>query len=255
MIILLSPAKIQNFKQQDIITDYTKPFFMNEAEQLVELMRDLSPAELSKLLEINSNLSHLNTDRHLNWHRPFSLKNAKQAVLVFDGEVYRGLDAKSLNTDEIAYMQIHLRLFSGLYGLLRPLDLIQPYRIDVSSKLKNPNGKDLYAFWKEKVTDKVISDLRKSGKPQVIINLASSEYIKTLNTKNHKLNIIDIEFYEYKNDKLKQIVIYTKKARGMMARFIIQNRIEKVEDLQGFSEEGYWFSPQMSTETKIVFVR
>jgi cytoplasmic iron level regulating protein YaaA (DUF328/UPF0246 family) len=255
MIILLSPAKIQNFKPQDLITDYTKPFFMDEAEQLVELMRELSPAELSKLLEINSNLSHLNTDRHFNWHRPFSLKNAKQAVLVFDGEVYRGLNTKSLNTDEIAYMQIHLRLFSGLYGLLRPLDLIQPYRIDVSSKLENPCGKDLYSFWKEKVTAKVISDLKKSGKPQVIINLASSEYIKTLNTKSQKLNILDIEFYEYKNDRLKQIVIYTKKARGMMARFVIQNRIEDIEDLKGFSEEGYWYSPQMSNENKMVFVR
>jgi len=255
MIILLSPAKIQNFNPQNLITDYTKPFFMDEAEQLVELMRNLSPAELSKLLDINSNLSHLNTDRHLNWHRPFTMKNAKQAVLVFDGEVYRGLDAKSLKTDEIAYMQIHLRLFSGLYGLLRPLDLIQPYRIDVSSKLENPNGKDLYSFWKEKVTDKVISDLKKSGKPQVIINLASSEYIKTLNTKSQKLSILYIEFYEYKNDRLKQIVIYTKKARGMMARFVIQNRIENLEDLKGFSEEGYWYSPQMSTENKMVFVR
>lgn len=255
MLILLSPAKIQNFKPQDFITDYTKPFFMDEAEQLVELMRDLSSSELSKLLEINSNLSHLNIDRHFNWHRPFSLKNAKQAVLVFDGEVYRGLNAKSLNTDEIAYMQIHLRLFSGLYGLLRPLDLIQPYRIDVSSKLENPCGKDLYSFWKEKVTEKVISDLKKSGKPQVIINLASSEYIKTLNTKSQKLNILDIEFYEYKNDRLKQIVIYTKKARGMMARFIIQNRIEDIDDLKGFSEEGYWYSPQMSTDRKLVFVR
>ena len=255
MLILISPAKIQNFKPQEFITEYTKPYFMDEAEQLVELMRELSPIELSKLLEINSNLSHLNIDRHLNWHRPFTLKNAKQAVLVFDGEVYRGLNAKTFSSEEIAYMQDHLRLFSGLYGILRPLDLIQPYRIDVSSKLENPNGKDLYAFWKEKVTAKVISELKKSGKPQVILNLASSEYIKTLNIKSTKINIIDIEFYEYKNDTLKQIVIYTKKARGMMARFVIQNRIEDIEDLQGFSEEGYWYSPQQSTDTKLVFTR
>ena len=255
MLILISPAKIQNFKPQEFITEYTKPYFMDEAKQLVELMRKLSPIELSKLLEINSNLSHLNIDRHLNWHRPFTLKNAKQAVLVFDGEVYRGLNAKTFSSEEIAYMQDHLRLFSGLYGILRPLDLIQPYRIDVSSKLENPNGKDLYAFWKEKVTAKVISELKKSGKPQVILNLASSEYIKTLNIKSTKINIIDIEFYEYKNDTLKQIVIYTKKARGMMARFVIQNRIEDIEDLQGFSEEGYWYSPQLSTETKLVFTR
>jgi uncharacterized protein len=255
MIILLSPAKIQNFKAQDLITDFSKPYFFNEAEQLVNLMRDLSPSELSQLLEINSNLSHLNTDRHLNWHRPFTLKNAKQAILAFDGEVYRGLNAITLNSIEIAYMQDHLRLFSGLYGLLRPLDLIQPYRIDVSSRLENPYGKDLYAFWKEKVTAKVISDLKKSGKPQIILNLASSEYIKTLNTKANKLSIIDIEFYEYKNDKYKQIVIYTKKARGMMARFVIQNQIENIEDLKGFGEEGYWFSPQLSTEKKLVFTR
>ena len=255
MIILLSPAKIQNFKPQSQITDFSKPHFMNEAEQLVNIMRELSPAELSKLLEINTNLSHLNTDRHLNWHRPFTLKNAKQAVLVFDGEVYRGLNAQDFNQEEIAYMQNHLRLFSGLYGVLRPLDLIQPYRIDVSSRLENPNGKDLYAFWKEKVTAQVISDLKKSGKPQVILNLASGEYIKTLNVKANKLNIVDVEFYEYKNDKYKQIVIYTKKARGMLARFVIQNQIENIEDLKGFGEEGYWFSPQLSTETKLVFTR
>lgn len=255
MLILLSPAKIQNFKPQDQITDFTLPQFMDEAEQLINLMRNLSPSELSKLLEINSNLSHLNTDRHVNWHRKCTLKNSKQAVLVFDGEVYRGLDAKSLNADEINYMQAHLRLFSGLYGILRPLDLIQPYRIDVSSRLENPNGKDLYAFWKEKVTTTVLKELKKSGKPEIIINLASSEYIKTLNTKSHKINILDIEFYEYKNDNLKQIVIYTKKARGMMARFVIQNQIENIEDLKGFSDGGYWYSPQLSTETKLVFTR
>ncbi len=255
MIVLLSPAKIQNFKPQNSITEYTLPEFMKQAEELMNLIRELSPSELGRLLEINSNLSHLNTDRHVNWHNHFTPENSKQAVLAFDGEVYRGLNAKTFNPEEIAYMQNHLRLFSGLYGLLRPLDLIQPYRLDVSTKIENPYGKDLYTFWREKVTKSVVKALKSSSEPAVILNLASGEYIKTLDTKNKAVKVIDIEFYEYKEDTLKQIVIYTKKARGMMARFVIQNRIEKLEDLQGFGEAGYWFNPHMSTETKLVFVR
>jgi len=255
MLVVISPAKIQNFKSEAQYNDYTLPIFMDEAESIIDLMRELSPFELSKLLEINSNLSYLNTDRHLNWHRPFNLKNSKQAVLVFDGEVYRGLNAKTFTSEEIEYMQIHLRLFSGLYGILRPLDLIQLYRIDVSSKLANHAGKDLYAFWRDKVSTQVLEDLKASGIPQVILNLASAEYIKTLKSSIFKDKIVDVEFYEYKNDKFKQIVIYTKKARGMMARYVIQNRIESLEDLKGFNAEGYWFSPQMSTENKIVFTR
>lgn len=255
MLILLSPAKVQNFKTPAHSTIFTQPEFMKEAEQLVKLMRELSPSELARLLDINSNLSHLNTDRHVNWHRPFTPANAKQAVYTFDGEVYRGLNAKTFTDEDTVYMQNHLRLFSGLYGLLRPLDLIQPYRIDVSSKLENPYGNDLYAFWSEKVTHSINKALRKTGKPDIILNLASSEYIRTIDTKNYKLKILDVEFYEYKNDAFKQIVMYTKKARGMMARFVIQNRIENLEDLKGFDAEGYWYSPQMSTKNKIVFVR
>jgi uncharacterized protein len=255
MLILISPAKIQNFKPLNLELKHTIPEFLNEAEQLINLMRGFSASELSKLLEINSKLSHLNTDRHFKWHRPFTNDNAKQAVFAYDGEVYRGLNAKSFNSSEIDYMQAHLRLFSGLYGILLPLDLIQPYRIDVSSQLENHYGKDLYAFWKEKVTHSIIKDLKKSGEPKVLLNLASKEYMKTLDLKKHKLKIIDAEFYEYKNDKFKQIVIYTKKARGLMARYVIQNKIENPEDLKGFSDERYWFSPQMSTETKFVFIR
>lgn len=188
------------------------------------------------------------------WHLPFTTDNSKQAVFAYDGEVYRGLNAQSFNLKEI-YMQVHLRLFSGLYGILRPLDLIQPYRIDVSSELENHYGKDLYAFWKERVIHSIVKDLRKSGEPKVLLNLASKEYVKTLDLKNKELKIIDIEFYEYKNDKFKQIIIYSKKARGLMARYVIQNQIENIEDLKGFFDERYWFSPQMSTEIKLVFIR
>ncbi|MEI6753138.1 MAG: peroxide stress protein YaaA [Paludibacter sp.] len=255
MLILLSPAKIMNFKPENLILDFTIPEFLKDAGQLIELLRDLNKDELSRLLEINSNLTDLNFDRIFNWHRPFTLKNAKQAVFVFDGEVYRGLNARTFSTNDFEYAQNHLRLLSGLYGILRPLDLIQPYRLEVSSKLRNYNGNDLYDFWQEKVTHSALKALKISGKPEVILNLASGEYIKTLLSKSNNLRIIDIEFYEYKNDNLKQIVIYTKKARGLMARFVIQNKIEDVEDLKGFSGGGYWYSPQLSSENKLVFTR
>ncbi len=176
-------------------------------------------------------------------------------MLVFDGEVYRGLDAKSFSNADFEYAQNHLRLLSGLYGVLRPLDLIQPYRLEVSSKLINPRGNNLYDFWQKKVTKSVLSSLSISGKPEILLNLASSEYFKSLDLKNKKVKVIDVEFYEYKNDTFKQIVIYTKKARGMMARYVIQNQIENEEDLKGFSAEGYWYSPQMSKGNKLVFIR
>jgi len=244
-----------NFKAVSPVSEFTQPEFIKEAEQLIKLLKELSMEELQRLLDINSNLTQLNFDRTFNWHKPFTPSNAKQAVFVFDGEVYRGLNAKTFSTEEMKYTQSHLRLFSGLYGVLRPLDLIQAYRLEVSSRLENPRGKDLYDFWREKVTKSVFKSIKESGDPKVILNLASSEYIKTLNVKNKQLKIIDVEFFEYKNDQFKQIVIYTKKARGMMARYVIQNRIVDIEDLKGFSDGGYWFNPQMSKENKLVFVR
>jgi len=244
-----------NFKTVSPVSEFTQPEFIKEAEQLIKLLKELSMEELQRLFDINSSLTQLNFDRTFNWHKPFTPSNAKQAVFVFDGEVYRGLNAKTFSTEEMEYTQSHLRLFSGLYGVLRPLDLIQAYRLEVSSRLENPRGKDLYDFWREKVTKSVFKSIKESGDPKVILNLASSEYIKTLNVKNKQLKIIDVEFFEYKNDQFKQIVIYTKKARGMMARYVIQNRIVDIEDLKGFSDGGYWFNPQMSKENKLVFVR
>lgn len=255
MIIILSPAKILNFKEQPTIDKFSTPEFMTKAESLVKLMRDLSPSDLSELLDINTNLTQLNFDRFFNWHKPFTPKNAKQAALTFDGEVFRGLNAKTFSTEDFEYAQTHLRILSGLYGVLRPLDLIQAYRLEVSSKLQNPQGKDLYAFWKEPVTESVLKALKKSGQPQFILNLASSEYFKTLDLKNKKVRVLNVEFYEYKNDKYSQIVIYTKKARGLMARYVIENKIENEEDLKGFNAEGYWYSPQMSSPDKLVFTR
>ena len=255
MLILLSPAKIQNTNFEKISKSHSLPEFMTQANQLVKLIRKLSPKELAELLAINTDLTYLNIDRYFNWHLPFTLENSKQAAFTFNGEVFKGLDAQSMPESDLEYAQIHLRILSGLYGILRPMDLMQPYRLEVSSKLNNPMGKDLYAFWREKVTKSVEKALKNLGKPNFILNLASAEYLKVLDLKDSKLKVIDVEFYEYKEDKYRQVVIYTKKARGLMARYIIENRLEDVEDLKGFNLENYWFSPQKSTDNKLVFTR
>lgn len=254
MIILLSPAKIQNFNPQNIVSAYSEPHFMADARKLVKLMRELSPADISRLLDINSKLTELNFERYFNWHTPFTPENAKQAALVFDGEVFRGLNAAGFSQDDFEFAQQHLIILSGLYGALRPLDLIQPYRLEISSALANKKGKDLYAYWKKPLTDYVLSQLKISG-DNTLINLASAEYFKALDLKNKKVNVIDVEFLEYKNDLLKPIVIYTKKARGLMARFLIMNCIQQPDDMKAFADAGYWYSPQHSTESKFVFIR
>lgn len=228
MIIILSPAKIQNFKTKEEVKLFTQPEFTNEASYLVELMRDITPTEVGKLMGTNTKLTHLNFDRFMQWHLPFTLENAKQAVLAFDGEVYRGL---------------------------KPYDLMQPYRLEVSSKLNNYAGNDLYPFWREKVTRRIKKDLRQTGKPSIILNLSSSEYSKMIDVTAAKIRVIEVEFLEYQHDQFKQIVVYTKKARGMMARFVIQHRIEDEEDLKGFNDSGYWFNDQLSKKDKLVFVR
>jgi len=255
MLILLSPAKIQNFQPQKLISEYTLPEFLKEAESLVHEIRQLSAHELSELFSINVNLAQLNADRYFNWQKPFTTENAKQAVLVFNGEVFHGLDAKSFQADDYSYLQSHLRILSGLYGILRPLDLIQPYRLEISTKLKIEKAKNLYAFWGEQITRSVNKALIESGKPKVILNLASDEYFKSINPKILQAKIIDFEFLEFKNDVYKPIVIYTKKARGLMTRYVIENRIKEIEDLKGFAAENYWFSPRLSTTEKMVFTR
>lgn len=255
MIILLSPAKIQNFEKHPFESFYSLPEYMKEAGQLVKLIRQLSSSELSLLLQINSHLTQLNLDRYFNWHTPFTPDNSKQAILVFDGEVFRGLNPATFTNSDFEYAQNHLRILSGLYGVLRPMDLIQPYRLEVSSLLTTPAGKDLYAFWKQKITNSIVKALKKSGKPEFILNLASTEYFKSIELTNKKLRVINVEFYQYKEDKISQAVIYTKRARGLMAGYVLRNRIENEEELKGFADEGYWYDPRMSSENKLVFVK
>ena len=255
MILLLSPAKIQNFTSQQYVNDYTLPAFLDSAEILVHKIKQLSRTELAELLDINSNLAQLNADRHFNWQVPFTTKNAKQTVFVFNGEVFRGLDAGSFTPDEFVYLQSHLRILSGLYGVLRPLDLIQPYRLDVSTRLDTGTGKNLYAFWGNLITEALNEAIKDSGGPQVLLNLASGEYFKCINRRKLEAEVIDFDFLENKNNSYKPIVVYIKKARGLMVRYVIQNRIENVDDLKGFNEDGYWFNTGLSTEKKLVFTR
>lgn len=254
MLIIISPAKIQNFEPQQIETRYTQPLFLDKAEKLVDSMRKLSVIELSKRLQINSGLAHQNADRFFNWHTPFTSENAKQAVMAYYGPVFRSLDAASLSADDFEYMQSHLLIFSGLYGILRPLDLIQPYRLEISTKLKTEQGEDLYAYWSKPITQTLKNALTNTN-TNILLNLTSHEYFKSIDKSKLKAQIIDFEFNQYKNEKLSSAVIYIKKARGLMARYVIENRIEDIEDLKGFNAEGYWFNPQASTHSKFVFTR
>lgn len=255
MLLLLSPAKIQRHITGKANAPFTTLSFPDEAAELVEHIRQLSPREISKLLQINSQLTQLTIDRFREWKYPFTSTNACRAMELFDGEVFRGLDAGSLSREEEKYAQQHLRILSGLYGILRPLDLIQPYRLEVSSRLQNPAGKDLYPFWRDKVTQHLKDVLEKSDNPEIILNLASSEYFRMINTKALNANVIDVEFFQYQHDQLRQVVIYTKKARGLMARYVLKHRIKKIEDLKGFDTDGYWYDPNRSTQSKLVFAR
>jgi cytoplasmic iron level regulating protein YaaA (DUF328/UPF0246 family) len=228
---------------------------LDEAEYLVEKVRELSLRELAQLLGVNSQLAELNRDRFFGWHRNFTVENARQAVLVYNGEVFRGLNAATMTENELMYLQEHLRILSGLYGVLRPLDLIQPYRLEISSRLITPAGNDLYDFWSNKITDSVFQAFQSSGQPQILLNLSSGEYFKSIDPNLFNDKIVDVEFLESDYGNFRPIVVYLKKARGLMVRFITRYQIENIDDLKGFDMEGYWYHPELSTDRKMVFVR
>jgi cytoplasmic iron level regulating protein YaaA (DUF328/UPF0246 family) len=255
MIVLLSPAKIQDFKPEPPLAKSSQPLFLDEAESLVHQLRRLSVSALAELLRINPNLASLNAERLAQWHRPFKDKNAKQAVLVFNGEVFHGLDVRTLDSAHRPYLQEHLRIFSGLYGMLKPFDLIQPYRLDIGDAFRTEDEQNLYDFWREKWTTTLQQQLDKQKGPNVVLNLASAEYIKGLDRKKLQTRFIDVEFLQMDPQGYKNIVMYTKKARGLMARFVIEHRIEKPEYLKAFDSEGYLFHPELSGKDKLVFTR
>ncbi len=257
MLILLSPAKIQNFKAAAPTAEYSLPVFLKEAEKIIQELKTYSIRELAALFQVNVKIAEQNADRFFNWHRPFTPENAKQALWVYNGEVFHGLDAASMTVNEVNFAQQHLRILSGLYGILRPLDLIQAYRLDVSHRLSSAFGNDLYEFWRDKITTEVKKALRQSGEQAMIFNLMSGEYSKAINPERLKTRIIEFEFLQYQPDteRFKPITIYIKKARGLMARYIIRNAITNTEELKAFSDEGYWYNEQLSSKDKLVFVR
>jgi len=254
MLVILSPAKIVNFKPQTILREFTIPEFLDHSQLLMKELRKLKPKDIANLMKVNNSIAELNYHRYITWSTPFTTENAKQAVLAFNGEVYHGLMATTLTNSDFAFAQDHLRILSGLYGVLRPFDLIQPYRLEMGSKLKVPGAATIYKFWGDQLTLKLNSVLKTMKKP-VLINLSSAEYSKVIQIKKLKAPVISMEFWEAKGGDYKTIVVYTKKARGMMARFVIKHRLSDPEDLKGFDEEGYMFNPRYSNDLKWVYTR
>jgi len=254
MIAILSPAKKLDFKKNVPFEKHTPIRNPDEATQLIEKLRNYSPAELRNLMNISSNLAELNAERFQKWHWPYGEDEARQAIFAFNGEAYNGLDAYSLNEEALENARNQLRILSGLYGLLRPLDLIMPYRLEMGTKLPNEKGKDLYKFWENKITRQLNEDLEKGGH-KALINLASQEYFKALEPKQINAEIITPIFKENKNGDYKVISVYAKKARGMMVRFIVQNGLSEPEELKAFDWDGYYFNNGLSNGNEMVFTR
>jgi uncharacterized protein len=254
MITIISPAKNLDFKRQVKIKEFTQPSFLKESERLIRNLRKLKPAGLTNLMSISDKLADLNFERYQTWSRPFTAKNSRQAILAFNGEVYNGLKARELSEEELMYAQDHLRILSGLHGILRPLDLIQPYRLEMGVELVVGKNENLYSFWNNKIHNHLKEIVMREQNP-VLINLASNEYSKVAKLKKLKARVITPVFYQLKGDEYKMIVVYAKKARGMMTRYIIENRIDDPEQLKLFDAEGYFYNENLSNEKKWIFCR
>ena len=258
MLILISPAKTLDFETPATVDHFTQPDFLSNTEILVEQLRQLSAQEISSLMKVSDKLGQLNASRYQTWQLNFDTTNAKQALIAFQGDVYQGMDVDSFNPEDFDFAQKHLRILSGLYGILRPLDLIQPYRLEMGTKLVHAklhlSADTLYEFWGDKLTQAINKQLEKSDN-KTIVNLASNEYFKAVKPKLLTGKIITPVFKDWKNGKYKIISIYAKKARGMMTAYIIKNRLENVEDLKDFAEAGYRFNTELSERENLVFTR
>lgn len=254
MLFLISPAKTLDLNTPFGNLPISMPAFLDRSETLIKTVKRLSPANLSELMSISPELAQLNYDRFQAWNLPFLPENARPAALTFKGDVYLGLQAETFGTAEWEYAQKHLRILSGLYGLLRPLDLIQPYRLEMGTALANPKGKNLYVFWEKTLTDSVNAELEEQ-KIDYVINLASQEYSKALNFKKLRAKIVTPNFRERKNGKYQMISFFAKKARGLMCRFAIEQQIDSPEQLKAFDLEKYFFESELSTEESWFFGR
>jgi cytoplasmic iron level regulating protein YaaA (DUF328/UPF0246 family) len=254
MLILLSPAKNMNFDPAPEALAATKPAFLKDARALAHVARELSPAKLKKLMSISDKLAELNAERFQSFRGDGKSNSQKQAALAFNGDVYLGLNASTLSADDLAFAQDHLRILSGLYGLLRPLDAIEPYRLEMGSSLKNPAGKNLYVWWDDKIA-KEINKAVKAHDDKTIVNLASKEYFGAVLPDALKAPVVTPNFKEEKDGKLRSLQFFAKRARGMMARWAIENRVTNATDLKDFNVEGYKFDSKLSDETDWLFTR
>jgi cytoplasmic iron level regulating protein YaaA (DUF328/UPF0246 family) len=254
MLIFLSPAKSLDYETPSHVTAHTQPAFLKQAEKLVRTLRKLSPAEIAGLMNISDPLAHLNFSRFSEWALPFTPENAKPAALAFDGDVYDGLAARTLAAADLDFAQRHVRILSGLYGILRPLDLMQPYRLEMGTKLANAAGRDLYAFWGEKLLAAINGELAAMARP-VAVNLASEEYFKAVVARKVRGEVIQPVFEDWNNGRYRIVSFYAKRARGLMTRFALVNRLEQPEGLKDFDCDGYAFVRAASDDCRWVFRR
>jgi len=254
MIILLSPAKTLDFENPAIEKTCTEPEFLSLSKNLIAGLSKMSNEEISKLMGISDKLAALNSERYKSWNVKHESKNSKQAILAFKGDVYEGMRAWEFKKEDFAYAQKNLRVLSGLYGLLKPLDLIQAHRLEMGTVYANPAGKDLYSFWGERLNKKLNEECKSSGS-KYLINLASQEYFKATQPKKLEMEVISPVFKDEKNGKFKIISFYAKKARGMMSSFLIRNQVETLEGIRAFNDQGYQFESSESTNLQPVFLR
>lgn len=254
MLAILSPAKTLDYEAPVPELPLTKPDFLPQTKELLAILRDLSPQEVGSLMGISDKLAALNVARFSDWSPRFTDKNSRAAILAFMGDVYEGMQASTFSSDDHAYAQEHLRILSGLYGLLRPLDRLQPYRLEMGTALANPAGKNLYAFWGDTIAKALNKALAEQG-DDVLVNLASDEYNKAALTKALKARVITPQFREEKGGQFKMVSFYAKRARGLMAAYIVKNRLSEPETLKDFQEDGYVFNKKLSKGDVLVFSR
>ncbi len=253
MLMVISPAKSLDYEGRDY-PESTVPALLSQSKELVEQLSDYDAPQLSELMKISDRLATLNHQRYQDFETPFTPDNAKQALLVFNGDVYKGIDSENYDEDDLSFAQDHLRILSGLYGILRPLDLIQPYRLEMGTKLVTDKGKNLYDFWGAQIAELINTELENSLAP-CLVNLASKEYFKSVNPKTLKARVLNIAFKENKSGTYKVVTIHAKRARGLMVDFVIRNRIENLELVKGFDRDGYAFNKALSSQDEWIFCR
>lgn len=254
MLMVISPAKTLDYDSTPITDRFTQPRYLDDSQELIDVLKEKSPQEVAELMSLSDKLASLNVARYGSWKKKATKSNARQALLAFKGDVYTGLAVEDFTEEDLDFAQQHLRILSGLYGVLRPLDLMQPYRLEMGTKLVNPRGRDLYSFWGGRISESLNEDLARQG-DDVLLNLASQEYFGAVRPKALKGRVIDTVFKDRKNGEYKIISFYAKKARGLMARYVIKERVTDPDALKDFQLDGYAFDSASSSDSKLVFLR